>query len=126
MSDYLTAEEQEKLRAIIAKRNSQAEIVKRAFVLLSLDENRLDGRLSDEEIRAGYRVGQLRRRVISSGVCDCWRKLWRRVARWLRLRTKVSVRYLKKRVKAVAGQRMDHSECRCRLGLRDGSGIGCL
>ena len=54
----LTTEEQERLRAIIAKRNSQAEIVKRAFVLLSLDENRLDGRLSDEEIRAGYRVGQ--------------------------------------------------------------------
>ena len=54
----LTIEEQEKLRAIIAKRNSQAEIVKRAFVLLSLDENRLGGRLSDEEIRAGYRVGQ--------------------------------------------------------------------
>lgn len=54
----LTAEEQEKLRGIIAKRNSKAEIVKRAFVLLSLDEDRLGGRLSDEEIRASYQVGQ--------------------------------------------------------------------
>ena len=54
----LTLEEQEKLRGIIAKRNSQAEIVKRAFVLLSLDENRVGGRLSDEEIRAHYKVGQ--------------------------------------------------------------------
>jgi hypothetical protein len=54
----LTAQEQEKLRAIIAKRNSKAEIVKRAFVLLSLDENRFGGRLSDEEIRTSYQVGQ--------------------------------------------------------------------
>jgi hypothetical protein len=54
----LTIEEQEKLREIIAKRSSRAEIVKRAFVLLSLDENRLGGRLSDEEIRACYQVGQ--------------------------------------------------------------------
>ena len=54
----LTTEEQEKLREIIAKRSSKAEIVKRAFVILSLDENRLEGRLSDEEIRAHYQVGQ--------------------------------------------------------------------
>ncbi len=37
---------------------SKSEIVKRAFVLLSLDENRIGGRLSDEEIRELYRVGQ--------------------------------------------------------------------
>ncbi len=54
----LTTEEQEKLREIIAKRSSKAEIVKRAFVLLSLDENRTSGRLSDEEIREHYQVGQ--------------------------------------------------------------------
>ncbi len=54
----LTTQEQETLREIIAKRNSTAEIVKRAFVLLSLDENRLGGRLSDEAIRAHYQVGQ--------------------------------------------------------------------
>ena len=54
----LTTEEQERLREIIAKRSSKAEIVKRAFVLLSLDENRLGGRLSDEEIRHHYQVGQ--------------------------------------------------------------------
>lgn len=54
----LTIEEQEKLHEIIAKRSSKAEIVKRAFVLLSLDENRLGGRLSDEEIRVRYKVGQ--------------------------------------------------------------------
>lgn len=54
----LTSEEQEHLRAIIDKRSSKSEIVKRAFVLLSLDENRIGGRLADEEIRELYRVGQ--------------------------------------------------------------------
>jgi Homeodomain-like domain len=54
----LTGEEQEKLREIIAKRSSKAEIVKRAYVLLSLDENRPGGRLSDEAIRQQYQVGQ--------------------------------------------------------------------
>lgn len=54
----LITEEQEKLREIIAKRSSKAEIVKRAFVLLSLDENRLGGHLSDEEIKRHYQVGQ--------------------------------------------------------------------
>ena len=54
----LITEEQEKLREIIAKRSSKSEIVKRAFVLLSLNENRLGGRLSDEEIRHHYQVGQ--------------------------------------------------------------------
>lgn len=47
----LTTEEQAKLRGIIAKRSSKSEIVKRAFVLLSLDENSVSGRKSDEEIR---------------------------------------------------------------------------
>jgi Homeodomain-like domain len=54
----LSAEEQEKLREIIAKRSSKAEIVKRAYVLLSLDENRPGGRLADEAIRQQYQVGQ--------------------------------------------------------------------
>lgn len=54
----LTGEEQEKLREIIAKRSSKADIVKRAYVLLSLDENRVGGRLSDDEIRQQYQVGQ--------------------------------------------------------------------
>lgn len=54
----LTSEEQEKLREVIAKRSSKAGIVKRAYVLLSLDENRVSGRKSDEEIRAQYQVGQ--------------------------------------------------------------------
>lgn len=54
----LMKEEQETLHQIIAKRNSQSEIVKRAFVLLSLDENRAGGRLSDAEIRERYKVGQ--------------------------------------------------------------------
>jgi hypothetical protein len=54
----LTSQEQESLRAIIDKRSSKAQIVKRAFVLLSLDENRIGGRLSDKEIRERYLVGQ--------------------------------------------------------------------
>ncbi|HEV8159177.1 MAG TPA: helix-turn-helix domain-containing protein [Pyrinomonadaceae bacterium] len=65
----LTSEEQESLRAIIDKRSSKSQIVKRAFVLLSLDENRIGGRLSDEEIRERYLVGQrmieqLRQRLV--------------------------------------------------------------
>ena len=54
----LTTTEQEQLRAIIARRSSTSEIVKRAFVLLNLDENRAGGRLSDEQIRDHYKVGQ--------------------------------------------------------------------
>ncbi len=54
----LTSQEQESLRTIIDKRSSKSQIVKRAFVLLSLDENRISGRLSDEEIRERYLVGQ--------------------------------------------------------------------
>jgi hypothetical protein len=54
----LTEEEQAKLREVIAKRNHKAEIVKRAYVLLSLDENRSDGRLTDDETRQQYHVGQ--------------------------------------------------------------------
>ena len=54
----LTEEEQAKLREVIAKRNHKAEIVKRAYVLLSLDENRPGGRLTDDDIRQQYHVGQ--------------------------------------------------------------------
>lgn len=54
----LTIQEQEILREIIAKRSQKAEIVKRAYALLSLDENRPEGRLSDAEIRERYQVGQ--------------------------------------------------------------------
>jgi hypothetical protein len=54
----LTTEEQTTLREIIAKRSSKSDIVKRAYVLLSLDENRPGGRLSDEAIRQQYHVGQ--------------------------------------------------------------------
>lgn len=54
----LTEEEQAKLREVMAKRNHKAEIVKRAYVLLSLAENRAGGRLADDEIRQQYHVGQ--------------------------------------------------------------------
>jgi hypothetical protein len=43
-------EEQTYWQALIAKRKGQAEIVNRAYVLLSLDENRPGGRLSDEAL----------------------------------------------------------------------------
>ncbi len=54
----LTEEEQVNLREVMAKRNHKAEIVKRANVLLSLDENRAGGRLADDEVRQQYHVGQ--------------------------------------------------------------------
>lgn len=68
----LEKEEQEKLREIIAKRSSKSEIVKRAFVLLSLDENAEIDKKSDEEIRRDYQVGQrtierLRKRFVEDG-----------------------------------------------------------
>lgn len=68
----LTEEEQTQLREIIAKRSSKSVIVKRAFVLLALDENNPSGRKSDEEIRQSYQVGQrtierLRQRFVEDG-----------------------------------------------------------
>ena len=62
----LTTQEQATLRELIAKRSSKAEIVKRAYVLLSLDENRLGGRLSDDAIRQQYQVGQ---RLLERALC---------------------------------------------------------
>ena len=64
--------EQEKLREIIAKRSSKSEIVKRAFVLLNLDENAEAAKKSDEEIRRDYQIGQrtierLRKRLVEDG-----------------------------------------------------------
>lgn len=68
----LEKEEQEKLVEVIAKRSSKSEIVKRAFVLLSLDENVEFQKKSDEEIRQDYKVGQrtierLRKRFVEEG-----------------------------------------------------------
>lgn len=68
----LTPAEQTQLRELIAKRNGKADIVKRAYVLLSLDENRPGGRLSDEAIRQQYHVGQrmierARQRFVEAG-----------------------------------------------------------
>lgn len=68
----LEKDEQEKLREIIAKRSSKSEIVKRAFVLLSLDENGEVEKKSDEEIRRDYKIGQrtierLRKRFVEEG-----------------------------------------------------------
>ena len=69
----LEKEEQEQLAEIIAKRSSKSEIVKRAFVLLSLDENGAEPKKSDEEIRRDYHVGQrtlerLRKRFVEDGL----------------------------------------------------------
>ncbi len=64
--------EQEKLHEVIAKRSSKAEIVKRAYILLSLDENSENQPKTDEEIRENYKVGQrtierLRKRFVEEG-----------------------------------------------------------
>jgi transposase len=68
----LEKEEQEKLKEVITKRSSKSEIVKRAFVLLSLDENGEFQKKSDEEIRRDYKVGKrtierLRKRFVEDG-----------------------------------------------------------
>lgn len=75
MGKYIVSLEKaevEKLREIIGKRNSKAEIVKRAYVLLSLDEKGERTQKTDEEIRRDYRVGQrtierLRKRFVEEG-----------------------------------------------------------
>lgn len=69
---HLTAAERETLEKLLANRKSQSVFVKRAYILLALDENQEAGRLSDEEIRTRYRVGQrsierARQRFIEEG-----------------------------------------------------------
>ena len=64
--------EQEKLSEVIAKRSSKSEIVKRAYILLNLDENSEEPPKTDEEIRRDYKVGQrtierLRKRFVEEG-----------------------------------------------------------
>lgn len=68
----LEKEEQEKLNEVIAKRSSKSEIVKRAYILLSLDENGEKEPKTDEQIRCDYKVGQrtierLRKRFVEEG-----------------------------------------------------------
>jgi hypothetical protein len=68
----LTEEERETLEKLLASRKSQSVFVKRAYILLALDENQASGRLTDEEIRTRYRVGQrsierTRQRFIEDG-----------------------------------------------------------
>lgn len=68
----LTDIERETLKKLLANRKSQSVFVKRAYILLALDENQEAGRLADEEIRRRYQVGQrsierTRQRLIEEG-----------------------------------------------------------
>ena len=69
----LTADEQAQLRHIIATRSSKAAVVKRAFVLLSVDTKAPGPRFSDEQIRWPYHVAQraierLRQRFVEEDI----------------------------------------------------------
>lgn len=69
----LEKEEREKLSEVIAKPSSKSEIVKRAYILLSLDENGADQPKTDEEISRDYKVGQRtierrRKRFVEEGL----------------------------------------------------------
>lgn len=69
---HLTDDETEILKKLLANRKSQSVFVKRAYILLALDENQASGRLTDEEIRIRYQVGQrsierTRQRFIEEG-----------------------------------------------------------
>ena len=69
---HLTDDEREILKKLLASRKSQSVFVKRAYILLALDENQEAGRMSDEEIRLRYQVGQrtierTRQRFIEEG-----------------------------------------------------------
>lgn len=63
----LTKEERETLKKLLANRKSQSVFVRRAYILLGLDENQASGRLTDEEIRPRYRVGQ---RAVLNGLAS--------------------------------------------------------
>ncbi len=68
----LTEDETETLKKLLASRKSQSVFVKRAYILLALDEHQAAGRLSDGEIRIRYQVGQrsierTRQRFIEEG-----------------------------------------------------------
>lgn len=69
---HLTDDERETLKKLLASRKSQSVFVKRAYILLALDENQESGKLPDEEIRRRYQVGQrsierARQRFIEEG-----------------------------------------------------------
>jgi len=69
---HLTDDERELLKKLLASRKSQSVFVKRAYILLALDEHQAAGRMSDEEIRLRYQVGQrsierTRQRFIEEG-----------------------------------------------------------
>ena len=69
---HLINDERETLKKLLASRKSQSVFVKRAYILLALDEKQASGRLSDEEIRIRYQVGQrsierTRQRFIEEG-----------------------------------------------------------
>lgn len=69
---HLTDDEREILKKLLASRKSQSVFVKRAYILLALDENQAAGRLTDEEIRRCYQLGQrsierTRQRFIEEG-----------------------------------------------------------
>lgn len=69
---HLTDDERETLKKLLASRKSQSVFVKRAYILLALDENQESGRLPDEEICLRYQVGQrsierARQRFIEEG-----------------------------------------------------------
>lgn len=51
----LAQTEREQLQAIIAKRNAQSQVVKRAYVLLAADENQPQW-MTDEQIQQTYQV----------------------------------------------------------------------
>ena len=66
----LSAEEQQKLQALINKRNAKSEVVKRAYILLSADTN--GQQLTDEGIAQRYQVTVrtiegLRKRFVEEG-----------------------------------------------------------
>lgn len=74
MGKYIVTlkEEREKLEKLIAERNSKSEIVKRAFVLLSLDKMSESQKKTDEQIRRDYKVGRrtierMRKRFVEEG-----------------------------------------------------------
>ena len=69
---HLTSQERATLENLLKSRKSQSVFVKRAYILLALDENQTAGKMSDEAICTHYRVGQrsierARQRFIEEG-----------------------------------------------------------
>ena len=74
---WLTAEEQQELKALVSKGRAAAYKQTHARILLLSDENQADGAMKDDEIARSLKVGsatveRVRRRCVAEGLEAAW------------------------------------------------------